>query len=292
MFIVDSQVHIWLSGTPGDTHKPQSRFSAEDLLAEMDQAGVNCAALNAVGWDRGRDQVTMEAIKRGEFDCNETTIDAARRYPDRLAVIFRLAADKPKSADLIPGLLKQPGVIGTRLSFTGHEARWLLDGTADWYWPTAEKYRIPTTVRVTGAKALDHIGTVAERHPGLPIVIDHFGTQHRADGPKGTDIDDSAFAYHPHVLALAKFPNVAVKATAATDYSSHPYPHANIHKYIRETFDHFGPARMFWGSDISRLRGPYRQCVTLFTEELPWLSASDKELIMGKAYCNWFRAWM
>jgi hypothetical protein len=25
----------------------------------------------------------------------------------------------------------------------------------------------------------------------------------------------------------------------------------------------------------------------MFTEELPWLSESDKELIMGRALCNW-----
>jgi len=27
--------------------------------------------------------------------------------------------------------------------------------------------------------------------------------------------------------------------------------------------------------------------VTLFTEELTWLSSSDKEWIMGKAICEW-----
>ena len=31
----------------------------------------------------------------------------------------------------------------------------------------------------------------------------------------------------------------------------------------------------------------WRQCVTLFTEELPWLTARDKELIMGRALCAW-----
>jgi hypothetical protein len=30
----------------------------------------------------------------------------------------------------------------------------------------------------------------------------------------------------------------------------------------------------------------WRQCVTLFTEELPWLSTRDKELIMGRALCT------
>jgi hypothetical protein len=31
----------------------------------------------------------------------------------------------------------------------------------------------------------------------------------------------------------------------------------------------------------------WRQCVTLFTEELPWLSERDKELTMGDALCTW-----
>jgi hypothetical protein len=44
---------------------------------------------------------------------------------------------------------------------------------------------------------------------------------------------------------------------------------------------------MFWGTDITRMPCSWRQCVTMFTEELPWLSATDKELIMGRAVCAW-----
>lgn len=44
---------------------------------------------------------------------------------------------------------------------------------------------------------------------------------------------------------------------------------------------------MFWGTDITRMPCSWRQCVTLFTEELPWLSEDDKELIMGRALCQW-----
>ena len=285
MMIVDSQVHIWLSGTPSSRHKQQPKFTAENLLAEMDQAGVSNAILNAVGWDLGP---APDAAK--DYDINETTIDGARRHPERLAVIRWMSPAQSGLIDLLPRLLAPP-VLGTRMMFTGHEASQLKDGTSDWYWPAAEKYRIPTTVRVSGADAIDHIGAGAERHPNLPLVIDHLGTQHRSSGAKGVDVDDAAFAYQPNLLKLAKFKNVAIKASGATDYSSHPYPHQNIHKYIREIYDHFGPERMFWGSDMTRLRGPYRECVTLFTEALPFLSQSDKELIMGKAYCNWFNAW-
>ncbi len=31
----------------------------------------------------------------------------------------------------------------------------------------------------------------------------------------------------------------------------------------------------------------WKQCVTFFTEELSWLTEQDKELIMGRALCNW-----
>jgi hypothetical protein len=31
----------------------------------------------------------------------------------------------------------------------------------------------------------------------------------------------------------------------------------------------------------------YRQAITAFTEEIPWLSADDKEWIMGRGVCEW-----
>ena len=52
-------------------------------------------------------------------------------------------------------------------------------------------------------------------------------------------------------------------------------------------YDAFGPARWFWGTDITRMPCPWRQCVTLFTEELPWLRGWDLELVMGRALCDW-----
>lgn len=44
---------------------------------------------------------------------------------------------------------------------------------------------------------------------------------------------------------------------------------------------------MFWGTDITRMHCTWRQCVTLFTEELPWLKGADLELVMGPAFCDW-----
>ena len=49
-----------------------------------------------------------------------------------------------------------------------------------------------------------------------------------------------------------------------------------------------GPTgQMFWGTDITRMPCSWRQCVTVFTEELPWLKGRDLDLVMGEALCNW-----
>jgi len=124
------------------------------------------------------------------------------------------------------------------------------------------------------------VGQVAERHPGLKLIIDHYG-RNRAG------MDDEAHANQPVLLGLAKYPNVAVKATGAPGNSSQAYPFKNIHKYTEQIFDAFGPQRIFWGTDITRMPCSWRQCVTMFTEEMPFLKGRDLELVMGRALCEW-----
>ena len=91
----------------------------------------------------------------------------------------------------------------------------------------------------------------------------------------------------PQLLALAKHPNVAVKATGVPHYSSEAYPFPGLHTYLRQVYDAFGPQRMFWGTDITKMPCSWRECVTMFTEELPWLTTNDLEWIMGRGVCNW-----
>src|SRR2546425_12983889 len=89
------------------------------------------------------------------------------------------------------------------------------------------------------------------------------------------------------MLALARHPNIGVKMSGAPSYSSQPYPYKNIHGYLRQIFEAFGPDRSFWGTDIPRMPCSYRQCVTMFTEELPWLKGRDLERVMGGAVIDW-----
>ncbi len=87
---------------------------------------------------------------------------------------------------------------------------------------------------------------------------------------------------------LARHPNVAVKATGAPGYSTGPYPFTSMHKYLRQIYDAFGPMRMFWGTDITKMPCSWRQGLTMFSEELPWLPERDKPLVMGEAVRAWW----
>ncbi|HUA55589.1 MAG TPA: amidohydrolase family protein [Candidatus Sulfotelmatobacter sp.] len=271
MLIVDAQVHLWAADTrdrpwPKRETKPHRSepLGRAELLREMDEAGVRRVVIVPPSW---------------EGDRNDLALEAARLEPDRFAVMGRLPLEKPESRGLIEHWKRQPGMLGARFTFHTSEQRpWLTDGTADWLWSAAERAQVPLMIHVPGSLA--KVDPIAARHPGLKLVIDHLG--------RFSNLRDAeAFADLPLLLALARRPNVAVKASALPCLSTAPYPYRNLHTYVRQAFDAFGPSRVFWGTDLSRLPCRYRQAVTMFTEELPWLAGADLEQVMGKAICAW-----
>jgi predicted TIM-barrel fold metal-dependent hydrolase len=86
-------------------------------------------------------------------------------------------------------------------------------------------------------------------------------------------------------VALARFPNVSVKLSAAPLLSSEPYPFRDLTPHIRRLFDAYGPRRCYWGTDMTNsfVKATYRQRITHFTETLNFLSEEDKDWIMGRA---------
>jgi predicted TIM-barrel fold metal-dependent hydrolase len=230
----------------------------------MDAGGVDAALLHPPSWDPR---------------ANEIAIEAARRHPDRLAVLGFFDVADPANRGLIDTWKQQPGMLGLRFAFLKPGTRtWLTDGTMDWLWPAAERAGLPVGLLVPDD--VPAVGAIAAKHPGLRLLIDHMARRRHT-------ADDAAWANLGELLALARYPNVAVKMTGAPAYSTEPYPFRNIHKYLKQIFDAFGPQRCFWGTDITRMPVPWKQCVTLFTEELPWLKGRDLEFVMGRALCDW-----
>src|SRR5207244_2361920 len=155
MLIVDAQIHIWKGHKPTNpNHRQIADYTADDVLKEMDEGGVNAAVIHPPGWDPSS---------------NALAVAAAQRQPPSRAIL--------------------------------------------------------------GNVLLQMIGQPAERHPGLKLIIDHFGRP------------DAAWTNLPELVAAAKHRNVALKATGAPSYSSEPYPHRDIHGHIRKLYDAFGPDR-------------------------------------------------
>jgi predicted TIM-barrel fold metal-dependent hydrolase len=205
-------------------------------------------------------------------------VEAARAHPDRFAILGRFALDQPESRRLIESWKSRPGMLGLRFTFLQpHMQSWPGDGTIDWLWPAAEQAQLPVALLAT--EFLPLVGQIAERHPRLRLIVDHLGARRLNKGA-------AAFANLPQLLALARHPNIAVKATGGPGYASDAYPFRSLHAPYKAIYDAFGPRRMFWGTDITRMPCSWKECVTHFAE-LPWLGARDRQLIMGEAVCDW-----
>lgn len=270
--IVDSQVHVWAADRP-DRPWPRDSgahvqrpvpLSGDDLLTEMDAAGVDAAILVPPAWEGQR---------------NDVALDAAHRFPSRFAVMGRLPFDTPDSRDRLREVKYLRGLPGLRVNLRPPAMRARLrDGTLDWLWEQAEADGLKLMVYT--ALDLPSLGSIAERHPRLRLAIDHMGIA-------AEDRGEAAFRHLPDLIALARHGNIAVKASALPCIAADAYPYRSLHDPIRRVFDAFGPGRVFWGTDLTRLPCSYRQAVTLFTGELPWLTGADLALVMGEALCRW-----
>lgn len=272
--IVDAQAHLWKAESPdwpwvpGRPPQLPDPFTIEKLVALMDEGGVDRAVIVPPSWPGDR---------------NDYGLEAAQRYPKRFGVMGRIPM-KPESANLLPAWMQQPGMLGIRLTFMRDQAKMLTSGAADWFWAPAEKHNIP--VMFFAPDNLPLMAPVAERHPGLTLIIDHMGlmaetAKERRVGPA---IDD--------VVKLAKYPNVSVKVSSIPNFSHEDYPWRDMHESIKRCFDAYGPRRCYWGTDLTNTlaKATYRQRIEQFTKELSFLSEQDKDWVMGKAILerlNW-----
>jgi L-fuconolactonase len=270
--IIDSQVHVWppdradrrLGPGVGD-RKP---YSYEQLVVDMDGAGVDRVILVPPSFDADRNDYALEAVQR---------------FPDRFAVMGRVPLKTGGGWDFLKRWRDRPGMLGVRLTFHRDADRpWLTDGTADWFWPEAERHGIP--VMVHAPERLPEVAEIAARHPGLSIIVDHMGFARDT-------MDERIEPAVDRINALARRSNVSVKVSALPCFSSERYPFKNLHEPLRRVIDAFGPQRTFWGSDITRVPKTcsYRQVVTHFTEELDFLSPGDLEWVMGRGLAECLR---
>src|ERR1044072_6601792 len=124
MLIVDSQVHIWGADTPerprpkrAEAQRPVP-LGKDDLLREMNDAGVDRVVIVPPSW---------------EGDRNDLALEAALAHPDRFATMGRLDPQDTASRGRLARSRERPRMLGLRFPFRIPQLVSLLtEGYMDW----------------------------------------------------------------------------------------------------------------------------------------------------------------
>jgi L-fuconolactonase len=274
MIITDAQVHLWGpnvaerpwregQSVPG---KPDQPFEIPYILGAMNAAGVDRAVLVPHGERNGLDPAGV----------NDLALRATVEHPGRFGVMGVVwSFDDPSLVDL--SQWRRPGMLGVRISNRQSSTGILGDGRADWFFRGASEYGIPVMLYAPGHGA--EVEAIVRRYPGVRIMLDHLNMPSPLQRSLAEHVDD--------MITLARYPNVAAKLTALPRFSQDSWPYPSLHTDFRRVIDAFGADRCIWGSDLSGLRVPYADWVRAVTEGMDFLSAAEKEMIMGGTLAQW-----
>jgi predicted TIM-barrel fold metal-dependent hydrolase len=285
--IVDAQLHEPAVSLEWD--------GVDEAVRRLALTELQVGYMRAVGVDRA----VINPIDLGWAE------SAAALFPGRFGIVplivtgGAIGAIDPTAADveaLIAAQAAKPAIVGMRILPTtptgdgGHSTTPLA--TFDRAVAACEREGLPLFVYT-----LDYgvTAAIAERHPELTVIVDHLGMAQ----PPISVPEEPRFASLPDLLALARFPNVAVKVSAVPTLSRERYPFADLWPHLQQIVETYGADRLMWGSDISRVYGrcgflwripagegdyegkhTYAEAL-LYLRETDRLTAEDKELILG-----------
>ncbi len=254
---------------------PETSFTAETLIANMDWAGVDCAVL-------------LQGCFYGEE--NDYVAAACGAYPERLCgVAFldpwapgaRAAFERSAVRGVFSGLkleCSEPtGLLGL------HPGARLDDAALSWLWKKLESLGWVLVLDLgrpgSASYQTDAVRCIAAARPGLRMVIAHLGQP----GP-WLDSDPAKTDLWNGQISLGTLPNVWFDSAALPAYRGPegcPWPGAAAD--LRRAVDLLGPHRILWGTDAPGLlaQGTYPQLRRWAEEALGGLTAQERAAVFG-----------
>ena len=228
----------------------------EDLIKEMDRAGVECATLVQPVGTYGLDN---------SYQCN-----SSKQYAPRTVAVGILDPAAPDAAEKLSYWVNERGMNGVRLQSQAEPD----DPRCDALWDRAERLSIPISIGSGGQpEKVERMRNIAARHPNVIFAPDHFA------GWSGAE-DKTAMT--TSLEGLAQLPNayLRISSTSLGPYADLTSPEKDL---FRRIIDAFTPRRVMWGSNFPSSReGGYIGQVQLGQTALPWLSDDDRSWIMGE----------
>ena len=263
---IDAHVHVWTMGESPFVHnddmstqRPEYPGRVEDLIRYME--------FNAI--DR---TILIQCMYHG-YD-NRYMCDCLRRFPDRLHGVALLDPRQPGAAAQLERLYREHGVQGMRLyPIKDRDAAWLAEEGQNALWAMAQRLGVPFTW-FGRCEQIPLLEPMLQRFPEVKVIVDHLGEPVLAEGLHG------AFA---KLLAAARYGNLYVKATRIDGISTQPWPHEDVHPYVKAVYEAFGPERMLGCTGFPE--NPQRGEAVGFRvveEGMDFLSEADKGWILGK----------
>ncbi len=248
-FVIDPQVSVCPNNVP------DCEQTGESLIARMLEYNVDRTVISHVCY-YGRN--------------NDYPIHCVKRWPDRFAAIGLLVGhrlfppqDGEANAERLRQLVTVEGLAGLRLSpIYDRKSRWLDDPVCDPLWAAAADLGATFNLFM-GSEHLEQLGIMAERHPGVNVVIDHFAMID-ISRPDAEGIDQ--------IVALARLPNVHMRTSLHNPSKESRPPFRDMWPYLRRAYDAFGPRRLLWGNFYEYL---------LMGEMVDFFTAEDRQWIMG-----------
>jgi L-fuconolactonase len=123
---------------------------------------------------------------------------------------------------------------------------------------------------------LKHVRTLAERLPGLRLVIDHLAKPQIKDGR----MED----WLPDFRTAANYPNVFCKLSGlVTEAVWNDWSVADLRPYVQRAMELFGPERCMFGSDwpVCTLAGSYEAVYYALDQAIADFNTDERDAVFG-----------
>jgi predicted TIM-barrel fold metal-dependent hydrolase len=251
-----------IAGKRSEWSKERS-VTLEELIASMDQAGVDKAAI-------------VHSSTTYGFN-NDYVADAIAAHPQRFTGVFSVnitEADAPERMRHWYG----KGFTGMRIWARGSTLKeaWLaLDDPRTFpAWECAGELGISVATNMHAAgPGLEQIRNTLTRFPKVRLLIDHLGRPKVEDGPPYEAAQD--------YFALADFPNCYLKFSLS-GLDSMIKGKATADTFMPKLVSVFGADRIAWGSNFPSTAGTLSEIVARSKEAMRALSDADRSWIFAR----------
>ncbi len=265
--VVDSHIHFWqLSKGWYTALEPHMTILLKDHLPS-DLAPLIKAA--------GVDQIVVveaaETVEETHF-----VLSLAEKYPFIGGVVGWVDLASPDIATTLRSLQGNPLYKGVRPCHDDNKTlAWMADTANDIGFKVLVDLNLSFDALIQNFRELPQIISVAERFPGLTIILDHLGKP---------DIASDIFAsWAADIDRLAKHPNVVCKFSGILNQAGPGWTIEGMRPYANHIIKCFGEDRMLWGSDWppARLTAEYDVGWKVGHELVAHLPAASQEKIFG-----------